>query len=67
MIDVDGRKFTGGAVSFPAEYGYHEFCRDEESVRIEGFRLIKVIRKVWMKCWKLETMYNELPAPKKKK
>ena len=41
VIDVDGRNFTGVAVSFPAEYGYHEFCRDEESVKIEGFQLLE--------------------------
>ena len=32
VIDVDGRAFTGIPVSFPADYGFHEFNRDEESV-----------------------------------
>ena len=38
-IDVDGRAFTGVAVSFPADYGFHEFNRDEESVRIGDYQL----------------------------
>ena len=33
VIDTDGRAFTGIPVSFPHEYGYHEFNRDEESIR----------------------------------
>ena len=32
VIDKDGRAFTGIPVSFPHEYGYHEFNRDEESI-----------------------------------
>ena len=39
VIDVDGQVFT--AVSFPADYGYHEFNRDEESVRIEDYQLFE--------------------------
>ena len=41
MIDVDGRAFTGVAVSFPADYGYHEFNRDEESIKIEDYQLFE--------------------------
>ncbi len=41
VIDVDGRAFTGVAVSFPADYGFHEFNRDEESVKIEDYQLFE--------------------------
>ena len=41
VIDVNGRAFTGVAVSFPADYGFHEFNRDEESVRIEDYQLFE--------------------------
>ena len=41
VIDVDGRAFTGVAISFPADYGYHEFNRDEESIKIEDYQLFE--------------------------
>ena len=34
VIDVDGRAFTGIPVAFPADYGFHEFNRDEESIKL---------------------------------
>ena len=37
VIDVDGRAFTGIAVSFPVDYGFHEFNRDVESIKIEDY------------------------------
>lgn len=41
VIDVDGRTFTGVAVSFPADYGFHEFNRDEESVKLQDYQLFE--------------------------
>ena len=41
VTDVNGRVFTGTAVSFPADYGFHEFGRDEESVRLEDYQLFE--------------------------
>ena len=41
VIDTDGRAFTGIPVSFPHEYGYHEFNRDEESIKIEDYQLFE--------------------------
>ena len=41
VVDVDGRAFTGVAVSFPADYGFHEFDRDEESIRIGDYQLFE--------------------------
>jgi len=32
VTDIDGKVFTGFPVSFPPEYGYHEFNRDEKSM-----------------------------------
>ena len=41
VIDMDGRAFTGVAISFPADYGFHEFNRDEESIKIEDYQLFE--------------------------
>ena len=41
VIDVDGRVFTGVPVSFPAEYGFHEFNREEESVKLNDYQLFE--------------------------
>ncbi len=41
VIDVDGRVFTGIPVSFPADYGFHEFNRDEESIKIGDYQLFE--------------------------
>ena len=41
VIDVDGRAFTGIPVSFPADYGFHEFNRDEESIKIGDYQLFE--------------------------
>ena len=41
VIDTQGRAFTGGAVTFPPEYGFHEFDREEESVKIGDYQLFE--------------------------
>ena len=41
VIDGGGRAFTGVPVAFPADYGFHEFNRDEESVKIEDYQLFE--------------------------
>ena len=41
VIDVDGRVFTGIPVSFSADYGFHEFNRDEESIKIGDYQLFE--------------------------
>ena len=41
VVDVDGRAFTGIPVSFPAEYGFHEFDREEESVKLNDYQLFE--------------------------
>ena len=41
VIDVDGRAFTGTAISFPADYGVHEFDRDEESIKMGDYQLFE--------------------------
>ena len=41
VIDVDGQVFTGVPVSFPAEYGLHEFNREEESVKLNDYQLFE--------------------------
>ena len=41
VIDVDGRVFTGIPVSFPADYGFHEFNREEESIKIGDYQLFE--------------------------
>ena len=41
VIDIDGRAFTGTAISFPSGYGLHEFDRDEESVKIGNYQLFE--------------------------
>ena len=48
VIDIDGRAFTGTAISFPADYGFHEFSRDEESIKIGDYQLFESdIAKIW--------------------
>lgn len=37
----EGRIFTGVAAQFPAEYGMHEFGREEESLNINGYQLFE--------------------------
>ena len=41
VIDRDGRAFTGMPVACPAEYGYHEFGREEESIRLHDYQLFE--------------------------
>lgn len=41
VVDVDGRAFTGIPVAFPAEYGFHEFNREEESVKLNDYQLFE--------------------------
>ena len=41
VIDTEGRIFTGVAISFPAEYGLHEFGREEESVKLNDYQLFE--------------------------
>ena len=41
VIDVDGRAFTGIPVSYPADYGFHEFNRDEESIKMGDYQLFE--------------------------
>ena len=41
VIDVDGRAFTGVAISFSADYGFHESGRDEESIKIGDYQLFE--------------------------
>ena len=39
VVDQWGRTFTGIPAYFPAEYGLHEFDRDEESIRLNDDQL----------------------------
>ena len=41
VTDADGKVFTGIPVSFPHEYGFHEFNRDEESIKIGDYQLFE--------------------------
>ena len=41
VVDRDGRSFTGIASTFPAEYGLHEFDREEESVKLNDDQLFE--------------------------
>ena len=41
VMDTDGRAFTGVAGTFPADYGFHEYSRDEESIRIQDYQLFE--------------------------
>ena len=41
VVDQDGRSFTGIASTFPAEYGLHEFDREEESVKLNDYQLFE--------------------------
>lgn len=41
VVDHQGRSFTGVAVSFPAEYGMHEFDREEKSIKLNDYMLFE--------------------------
>ena len=41
VIDQWGRAFTGIPVSFPPEYGFHEYGREEESIRLHDYQLFE--------------------------
>jgi predicted GNAT family N-acyltransferase len=41
VIDTDGRAFTGIPVACPPEYGYHEYGREEESIRLHDYQLFE--------------------------
>ena len=41
VIDTGGRTFTGIPFCFPPEYGYHEYGRDEESIKIGDYQLFE--------------------------
>lgn len=41
VTDIDGRIFTGVPVSFPPEYGLHEFDREEESIKLNDYQLFE--------------------------
>ena len=41
VVDRDGRSFTGIASAYPAEYGLHEFDREEESVKLNDYQLFE--------------------------
>lgn len=41
VIDDQGRAFTGIPVSSSAEYGFHEYGREEESIRIGDYLLFE--------------------------
>ncbi len=41
VLDQWGRTFTGIPVSFPAEYGFHEFDREEESIKLNDYQLFE--------------------------
>ena len=41
VTDIDGKVFTGFPISFPPDYGYHEFNRDEESIKIGDYQLFE--------------------------
>ena len=39
--DKSGKIFTGVAVSFPSEYGFHEYNRDEEGIQIGDYMIFE--------------------------
>lgn len=39
--DTDGKVFTGEASSFFAEYGMHEFAREEDGLQLNGYTLFE--------------------------
>ena len=39
--DTDGKVFTGEASSFSAEYGMHEFAREEDGLQLNGYTLFE--------------------------
>ena len=41
VVDQGGRSFTGIASAYPAEYGLHEFDREEESVKLNDYQLFE--------------------------
>ena len=41
VTDRWGRVFTGKPLAFPASYGFHEFDRDEESIKLNGCQIFE--------------------------
>ena len=41
VIDKWGKVFTGVPVSFPAEYGFHEYNREEEAIQIADYMIFE--------------------------
>ncbi len=41
ITDSDGKVFTGEADSFSAEYGMHEFGREEDGIQLNGYTLFE--------------------------
>ena len=41
VIDTQGIHFTGVAKTYPAEYGLHEFGREEDSLELNGFQIFE--------------------------
>lgn len=41
VTNKDGRHFTGKANTYPAAYGLHEFDREEDSIKINGFQIFQ--------------------------
>ena len=41
VVDRNGRSFTGTASAYPPEYGFHEFDREEESVKLNDYQLFE--------------------------
>ena len=41
VIDQEGRAFTGTPIAYPPEYGYHEFGREEESIKLQDHLLFE--------------------------
>ena len=41
ITDKSGNHFTGKADPYPAEYGLHEFGREEDSIALNGFQIFE--------------------------
>ena len=41
LTDDQGNTFTGVADTFPAEYGLHEFGREEEGIRLGEYTIFR--------------------------
>ena len=41
VVDTWGRAFTGISASYPAAYGFHEYNRDEESIKLNDYQLFE--------------------------